>query len=91
MTVRIRIAGLEATADLELHWTIRQVDGTSPAMIRSLERFLNTAYGIDWRPAFGVYEPSMSNAAAQAVADELGAEVLELEPADQDAPQGRIY
>ncbi len=62
----------------------------SPHLVRTLEEFLNTAYGIDWRPAFGRYEPSMLNAAAQQVAIDLGAEVLELEPVE-DAPEGRVY
>ena len=91
MTARIRIAGVEATIDVELRWRVTHVDGTSLELLRSLERFLNTAYGLEWLPPFGVYEPSMPNAAAQAVADELGAEVLELELADEDAPRGRIY
>ena len=90
MRTRIRIAGVEATIDVELRWRVTRVNDTSPRLVRSLERFLNTAYGIDWRPAFGVYEPSVLNAAAQQVAIDLGAEVLELEKAE-DAPDGRVY
>lgn len=91
MSVRIRIGGVEATIDAERTWRITQVDGTSPSLVRSIERMLNAGYGIDWLPPFGVYEPSMVNAAAQAVAIDLGAEVLELEPVDEDAPEGRVY
>ena len=91
VSVRIRIAGVEATVDVEMRWRVTQVNDTNSELVRSLERFLNTAYGIEWQPAFGVYEPSMTNAAAQAVATELGAEVLELEEAEEDAPEGRVY
>ncbi len=90
MSARIRIGGVEATLNDERTWTITQVDGTSPSLVRSLERLLNSGYGIDWLPAFGVYEPSMVNAAAQAVAIDLGAEVLELDPIG-DSPEGRIH
>ena len=90
MSVCIRIAGVEAAIDVELRWRVTRVNDTSPRLVRSLERFLNTAYGIDWQPAFGVYEPSRVNAAARQVAIDLGAEVLELEPAE-DVPEGRVH
>ena len=51
MRTRIRIAGVEATIDVELRWRVTRVNDTSPWLVRSLERFLNSTYGIDWRPA----------------------------------------
>ncbi len=90
MRTRIRIAGVEATIGAEMRWRVSAANDASPQLVRTLERFLNSAYGIDWQPAFGVYEPSMLNAAAQQVAIDLGAEVLELEEAE-DAPEGRVY
>ena len=47
MSVCIRIAGVEAAIDVELRWRVTRVNDTSPRLVRSLERFLNTAYGID--------------------------------------------
>lgn len=90
MSARIRIGGVEATIDAERTWRITQVDATNPSLVRSIERMLNAGYGIKWEPAFGVYEPSMVNAAAQAVAIDLGAEILELDPIAA-GPEGRVY
>ena len=90
MTTRIRIAGVEAKLDSNRHWNIVQRNGSSASLVRSIERFLNQAYGVEWEPAFGVYEPSLRNASAQAVAIDLGAEVLELDPVE-DGPADRVY
>lgn len=89
MTVRIRLAGLEAELDIAGVWSVDQVGDVSPRVARALVRFLNRAYGKDWEPAFGVYEPSHRNASAREVAIDVGAEVIELEPVE--SARDRVY
>lgn len=90
MTIRIRIAGLEAEADVDRRWAITHAEGNNPGHERAIVRLLNSAYGPEWEPDFGVYEPNVNNAAARQVAINLGAEVLELEPI-VDGPDERVY
>lgn len=87
MSARIQIAGVELTVDDALVWEVTELNGTDPVVASALARLLATGYGVDWLPPFGVYEPSMPNAAARAAAEDLGAEVLELEAGS--TPQGR--
>lgn len=87
MSARIRIAEVELTVDDELVWEVTELNGTKPSVASALARLLTAGYGLDWLPPFGVYEPSMPNAVARAAAEDLGAEVLELEA--ESTPQGR--
>lgn len=84
---RIRFAGLEARLDRDRFWVPTQTNGKRPADVRRLLAFLNQSYGPEWEPDFGVYEPSWANASAQALAIDVGAEILELDPIE-DVPGG---
>lgn len=90
MSARIRIGGLEATIDDELVWTL----ASNPDVARDFEggilQLLNRNYGREWRPPFGVEEPSWPNAAARDAVDELGAEMIEELPLPPVLP-GRVY
>jgi len=90
VTARIRIGGLEATIDDEMLWTIRSHVDVSVAIERAMLRFLNESYGRDWRPPFGVEEPSWPNAAARDAVDDLGAEMIEEFPLPPVLPE-RVY
>ena len=90
MTPRIRIAGLEVELDLEREWGVTSRNGASRELEREIEGMLNAGYGIEWEPPFGVYEPSVRNASAQAIAEDLGAQILELDPPD-NGPASRVH
>ena len=80
---RIRFAGLELTLDAERIWHVTQDNGRAASVVDPIEAFVNVEYGPTWEPELGVYEPDHGNAAAQAIAVELAAEILELEPTEE--------
>ncbi len=82
---RIGFAGLELTLDADRVWHVTQDNGKAAVVGKSIAAFVNLEYGSSWAPAFGVYEPSLRNASAQAIAAELAAEILELDPIDEAA------
>ncbi len=77
MSATIHISGHEAKIDDQLRWTVRRLSAdVSTRSERVTLELLTRNYGQGWRPPFGVYEPHMANAAAQAAVEELGAELV---------------
>ena len=78
MSATIAIDGLfAARVDDALVWRVR---GDDPIMAASIEASLNREFGLSWERPFDDYVPDMPAAVAEAAADALGAEVIEIEP-----------
>ncbi len=80
---RILFAGVELTLDADRVWRVTQDNGRTAAAVDPIADFVNLEYGPAWAPPFGVYEPSIRNASARAIAAELSAVILELDPIEE--------
>ena len=86
---RIQLYGLEFTLEGFVWRVVSRVRGPSARLARATVKLLNVAYGSDWLPPFGVYEPDREAAATRAVVDELEAELLE--SSSPPVRAGRVY